>query len=162
MVVTKEQVRFALSGYRERSDNLIKILIPELPEGIEKIATVCTNFAFVNAVTRVERAGIGSGQINELFFNCPEFFEYAGGRKPKDKEVYQFSIDFILKRGTSRLLMVSCDEDSFNYLRETSSDVQEIAGFTFFTPKKEFGTDRRRYPVYKSEDIERKVQVYQV
>lgn len=114
---SEKEVEAALSQYRQYNENILIVFRENLPLWMSKIATVSDKFAFVTSFKRQKKGLVTAGQMNEDFYMCDEFFSYAKGEKPKDKPLYELSIDMILGIEEDPFMMVSCSPKTSEYVQ---------------------------------------------
>ncbi len=132
--LTLKAVKDALDNYRTESDVVLQFLRPELPEGKTAIATVSTDFAFVNGIYQVGAYGeIRAGTVEELFCLCEEVPRFGGKQLPKP--IPEFSIDLILDVQKEPFIIVTLDQQSQGYLeRSVGGRVELGPGRFILTP----------------------------
>jgi len=124
----EKDVHKAFDKYRTERDDLLVLLRLQLPENMDKIATVSRRFQFVDKLTRVKVEGAPlAGNQDEVYWMCDEMFHYGDGEAPRGKMPYQFSIDIILEETKNPFMMVTCDEDSSNYVQEVCTLEKQLS-----------------------------------
>ena len=116
----------ALAGYRKENQDLVSRVLGTLPTGKSYVATVSTKFQFVYQFYVVKDRTVGGAEVSELFYMCNEFFEFAGGTKPDNQPLHEFSIDFILGMLKEPFIMIAFQGPPLDYLLRKCRTLDEL------------------------------------
>lgn len=125
-----ERMHDLLDRYRSEADTLETIARNGLPDGVNHMAIVSEKWQFVRRIdNQTGQGGVVSGNVDEIYYMCKEFFDFAGGKIPnkyQGRPFYELSIDAILEVEKTPFVMIGADDKTASYVRETTQPVKQL------------------------------------